>query len=265
MLDYWRQQSEKEPLFSDVLWSKPENKATAGSLGIVGGNDTSFLSVANAYQTAVKTGIGEVKMVLPEGLKKSLGNLPGTNFASTNNSGSLSKDAKPQLEALFSESDGLLLVGDIGRNNETQLLYENFVRQINPLSSTKPVIICRDAVDILMGVMNEIIVRDNIVLVLSFAQLQKLFQNLYYPIVLVHSIQAIKLVEALHKFTISNPVTLAVFHDNTMFIASRGQVVTAPFTHPIELWEGKTVAKIACWCVWNKLRPLEAIATAILG
>lgn len=261
MLSYWKQQNEKEPLFPDILWSKPEQKNIAGKLGIVGGNSLGFAAVANAYKAASDAGIGEVKLVLPESLKKSLGSLPGVEFAPTNPSGSLGKDALPQLKALNKETDGLLLIGDAGRNNETQTLYETFLREV----SNHPITISRDAIDLLMGVMNEIVIRDNILLVLSFSQLQKIFQAVYYPIVLIHSMQNTKLVEALHKFTISNQVSIVVFHDDLLIIASRGEVVSSQFTHPTDIWQGKTAAQIACWFTWNPLRPLEAAATAIIA
>ena len=261
-MDYWRQQSESEPLFPDVLWSKPETKATAGKLGIIGGSALSFLAVANSHQMAIKTGMGEARLVLPQNLKKQLGSLPGVNFAPINQSGGLSKEAKADLVALQTETDGLLMIGDVGKNNETQLLYENFMRE-TVLKSNKPVVINRDAVDLLMGIMNEIVICDNVLLVLSFSQLQKVFQAIYYPIVLVHSIQTVKLVEALHKFTVSNQASVAVFHNDMFLVASRGNVATTPFNHPTEIWQGRTATKMACWFVWNKLRPLEAAITAL--
>ncbi len=261
MLSYWKQQNENEPLFPDVLWSKPEQKNIAGKLGIIGGNSLGFAAVANAYKIATDTGIGEIKLVLPESLKKPLGALPGVEFAPTNQSGSLSKDALPQLKALAKETDSLLLIGDAGRNNETQALYENFVRE----TTRHPLTISRDAVDLLMEIMNEIVIRDNILLVLSFSQLQKIFQTVYYPVVLVHSMQNTKLIEALHKFTVSNQATIAVFHDDLFIIASKGEVVSSQFAHPTDIWQGKTAAQIACWFTWNPLRPLEATATAIVA
>lgn len=260
-MNYWQQQNENEPLFPDILWSKPEQKNIAGVLGIVGGNSLGFAAVANAYETATRTGIGEIKMVLPENLKKPLGNLSGVEFAPTNPSGSLCKEALPQLKALAKETDGILLIGDAGRNNETQTLYETFVREL----SNQPLIISRDAVDLLMGIMNEVIIRDNVLLILSFSQLQKIFQAMYYPIVLTHSIQNTKLVEALHKFTISNQTTLVVFHDDLLIVASKGEVTSSRFDHPTEIWQGKTAAQIACWFVWNPLKPLEAATTAIIA
>lgn len=261
-MNYWKQQNEKEPLFPDVLWSKPEQKNIAGTLGIVGGNSLGFAAVANAYKTANDTGIGEIKLVLPDSLKKPLGTLSGVEFVPTNQSGSLSKDALPQLKVLASETDGLLLIGDAGRNQETQTLYETFVRE---LPNNRPLTISRDAIDLLMSVMHELVIRDNVLLVLSFSQLQKIFQTLYYPIVLVHSMQNIKLVEALHKFTVSNQATVAVFHDDLLIIASKGEVTSSQFTHQTDIWQGKTAAQIACWFIWNSLRPLEAATTAIVA
>lgn len=261
-MNYWKQQNENEPLFPDILWSKPEQKNIASKLGIIGGNALGFAAVANAYKTAIDTGAGEVKLVLPASLKKQLGSLPGVEFAPTNPSGSLNKDALNQLRALASETDGLLLIGDAGKNSETQALYETFVRESK---QEQPLIISRDAVDLLMNVMNEFIIRDNVLLILSFSQLQKLFQTLYYPIMLVHSMQNIKLVEALHKFTISNQATIAVFHDDLFVIASKGEVTSSQFSHPTDIWRGKTAAQMACWFMWNPLRPLEAATTAIIS
>ena len=260
-MNYWQQQTNSKPLFPDLIWSKPEQLAQAGTLGIVGGNKLGFLVVANAYQAALKTGIGEVKIVLPKDLKKPLGDIKGATFAPSNLSGSLAKDALEHLFSLNNETDGILLIGDAGRNTETQMLYETFFRDN---LKTNPVIITRDSVDLLLGVMHEIIERPNIILVLSFSQLQKVFQSVYYPVVLVHSIQTSKLVEAIHKFTITHPATITVFHNDQFIVAKNGEVITADFDRPTDIWQGNLPAKIAVWNVWNPTKPLEATVTALL-
>src|SRR5690606_2345051 len=58
--DYWRRQTPGEPLFPDVLWSRPEQKTTAGKLLVIGGNLHAFAAPAEAYNEAEKAGVGTV-------------------------------------------------------------------------------------------------------------------------------------------------------------------------------------------------------------
>lgn len=260
MLDYWQQQTPKQPLFPDILWSKPEQRAQAGKLGLVGGHKLSFLAVANAHQTAQQIGVGEVKILLPDALKKTLGTIDGAIFGQSNPSGGLSSQSLVDLTALSHETDGLLFIGDSGKNAETQSLYEAFLRQAD---DQKPIIITRDAIDLVVNVVNEIITKPNLTIIASFSQLQKIFRSVYYPIVLVHSMQTSKLVEAIHKFTLTNPLTIVVFHNDQLLVARDGQVASTGFDQPTEIWQGKLPTQIASWITWNPKQPLEAAITAL--
>src|SRR6476646_5056032 len=91
---YWRKQSNGQPLFPDLEWGKPERREQAGKLLIIGGNKLGFAAVAEAYQTAQASGVGEVKVVLPDCLKGMIPSaLLDVVFAACTPSGSLSKDA----------------------------------------------------------------------------------------------------------------------------------------------------------------------------
>ena len=67
---YWRTQTSTKPLFPDIEWAKPEQRSQAGRLGVVGGNKLGFAGVAEAYSRALNIGAGEVKVLLPDALKK---------------------------------------------------------------------------------------------------------------------------------------------------------------------------------------------------
>ena len=67
---YWKKQTSTSPLFPSVSWSRPERRDQAGKLLIIGGSAGNFRAVALAYETALKTGIGEVKVLVPDSLKK---------------------------------------------------------------------------------------------------------------------------------------------------------------------------------------------------
>ena len=52
--DYWQKQTDA-PLFPDIEWARPEQKAKAGKLAIVGGHAHSFAATAESYGTTVQS------------------------------------------------------------------------------------------------------------------------------------------------------------------------------------------------------------------
>jgi len=71
MLDFWHAQSSKL-LFPEIEWSKPEQRTHAGKLLIIGGGAGSFHGLVNAHKTALQTGVGEVRVLLPLFLQKAI-------------------------------------------------------------------------------------------------------------------------------------------------------------------------------------------------
>ena len=259
--EYWKKQSLETPLFPDIEWSKPENRTQAGKLGIVGGNKLGFAGVAEAYSVAASSGVGQIRVLLPDVLKKTIPSaITDAVFGPTNISGSLTKDAAAELAMLGNWADGILLIGDAGRSSETAILYEQFLRDY-----TGKLIVTRDAIDLVKNSAQTLVDRPNTLLIASFAQLQKLFQTVYYPKVLTFSMQLTNLVEALHKFTITYPVSIAVLHRDTFIVASDGEVVTTPWDNPMMIWRGNVAAKAAAYWLWSPTKPLEATSTAIIA
>lgn len=257
--DYWKKQSGTTPLFPDIEWSKPEQRGHAGKLGIIGGNKLGFAGIAEAYSVASSAGVGQIRILLPDALKKTVPPaITDAVFAPTNPSGSLSKEAVAEMNALGEWADAILLVGDAGRSSETAIAYETFLQHYEG-----PLTITRDAIDLVKNNPQMLVERPQTMLVASFAQLQKLFQSVYYPKVLTFSMQLNMLVEALHKFTITYPTTLVVLHKDHLVIAHGGEVVTMEWGNPMAIWRGSTAARAAVYWLWNKNKPLEAAATSV--
>lgn len=255
---YWQTQEPGKPLFPNVAWNKPERRDQAGKLGIIGGNKLSFASVADAYQVARESGAGQVRALVPDALKQSIPTqLTDVVYAPSNPSGSLAQDALADLRVLASWADVLLLIGDAGRNSETAIVYEQLIRDY-----TGRLVITRDAADLIKHGAQQLVERPDTLLVLSFAQVQKLFQLVYYPKVLTFSMQLASFVEALHKFTITYPVTLLVLHKDTLVLASDGQVITTPWQSPMAIWRGTVATQAAAHWLWHP-PVLEAVATSV--
>lgn len=257
---YWKKQTPTEPLFPDIEWSKPEQRSKAGRLGIIGGNKLGFAGVAEAYSVAADCGVGQLRVLLPDVLRKSIPPvITDAVFGPTNQSGSLTKEAVAEMNALGEWATSVLLVGDAGRSSETAIAYETFIEKYQGQLT-----LTRDAVDLIKNGAQSLVERPNTLLVVSFAQLQKLFQSVYYPKVLTFSMQLTNLVEAVHKFTITYPISLVVLHKDHIVIASGGEVVTSPWDNPMAIWRGNTAARAACYWMWNPGKPVEAIATSVL-
>lgn len=257
---YWKKQAPGTALFPDIEWSKPEQRSQAGKLGIIGGNKLGFAGVAEAYSVATQVGVGQIRVLLPDVLKKTIPSaITDAVFGPTNPSGSLTKDAVAEMNALGEWAGSVLLIGDAGRSSETAIAYEDFLRHYQG-----QLVLTRDAIDLIKNSSQAIVERPHTLLVISFAQLQKLFQSVYYPKVLTFSMQLTNLVEAVHKFTITYPISIVVLHKDHLIIASDGEVVTTPWSNPMAIWRGNTAAKAACYWLWNPNKPLEAVSTSIL-
>jgi len=257
--DYWRKQPADKPLYPDILWQRPQQKSLAGKLAIIGGNKLGFAAVAQAYGDAQAAGVGQSRVILPQALKASIDKLAlDCVYVPTNPSGGMSKEALQPLQAAATWSDAILAIGDMGRNSETAITLEQLLA-----TSPKPAVITRDAVDLLKASMSQLVTRENTVFVLSLAQLQKLFQAVYYPKSILFSMQLSTLVETLHKFTISYPVTIVVFHQNHIVVAHDGNVSTTAWENALAVWRGSVATKAAVYWLQNLTKPFESITVSL--
>lgn len=258
---YWQKQSLDQPLYPDVEWSRPEQRAHAGRLGIVGGNKLGFAGVAEAYSVASTAGAGQIRVLLPDVLRKMIPpTITDAVFGATNPSGGLAKDAESELNALGKWAIGVLLVGDAGRNSETAIVYEHFLQDYQGQLT-----LTRDAVDLVKNGSQNLAERPGTLLVVSFAQLQKLFQMVYYPKILTFSMQLASLIEAVHKFTITYPVSIMVLHKDYLIVASGGEVTSTEWQNPMAIWRGSVATKAACYWLWNPNSVLRAATASIIN
>lgn len=256
---YWHKQNPLAPLFPDIEWAKPEQRSKARKLAVIGGNKLGFVAVAESYTTALDMGAGQVRAVLPDALKSAVPvTVTDVVFLPTNPSGGFSKEGSPELEAVSHWADVRLLVGDTGKNSETAVLFEDLLKLPGHL------VITRDAADLLRPAAQNLVDREQTTLVLSFAQLQKYFQAVYYPKILSFSMQLTQLVEALHKFTITYPCTLVTFHNNQLVVAHSGEVSTTPWDEPMLIWRGTVAARAASYLLWSPSKPFDAITASLI-
>lgn len=123
MAEYLKQAD--QPLFADILWSRPVLRTGAGRLLLIGGHPGHFSQIQAVYQSALAAGIGECRVVVPDSLRVLLADAPDSVFVPATNSGSLGKPALAQILDEAAEADAVAIGADLGNNSETSLLLES--------------------------------------------------------------------------------------------------------------------------------------------
>lgn len=259
---YWQQQTTKQPLYPNLLWSRPENKQFAGKLLIVGGSSHGFAKPAEAFNESQLAGIGRAEILIPDSLQKVLGKQVLTlgNYAPSTPSGSLGQKALNDLLVYGKQNDALLFAGDLGRNSETAILIERTLHEFN-----KPIILTDDAIEYIILSAQQAILNSNLVLVLSFSQLQKLAQTLHFPQAFTFSLDLMHLVENLHNLTNKYPeLFLVTKYLDHFLVAGNGQVSSTLYEVNLPLWRVKAASHAATWIAQLPTKKFEALNCSLI-
>lgn len=257
-LTFWSKQTNDKPLFPGILWSRPETKTGSGKLAVIGGNAHGFGAPGIAWNTANEAGAGNVKVLLPDSIKKTVRYvLPYADFAPSNPSGSFSKKALSEFLSIANWSDATILAGDFGRNSETAILLEEFVTKHTGLLS-----ITQDAADYFKQTPRLIFDRENTLIVISLAQLQKMFIN--YPLItpITYSMSELQLAEALHDLTSKIKACIVVKLNDTLFISYQGRVVSNE--HLDKPWRVKFSSRATVFWMQNPNQILESTTSSLI-
>lgn len=283
MHSHWQQQG-TQPLFPDLLWSRPENKLHAGKLLIIGGTGQGFAGAAEAYAAADKAGIGTTRVILPASLRRTVEKLfPAAEFAPSTLSGSFGMSALAELLDAAHWADGVLIAGDTGHNSETTQLFEAFLGHLPEYPNRHPELVsgppkhttemlsqvqhdnlaltlCGDIIETFFTNPLAILNRPNTTLVLNFVQLQKLAVAGRHNEAFTSSMGLLPLVEKLLNFNKLHTANLLVLHDQTVTVAVDGRIST---TQVADKSMTQLAAHAATWWLQNPTKPFEAITSSL--
>ncbi len=257
--DTWQKQG-SQSLFPELEWNKPERRNQAGKLLIVGGDMHNLVAPASTFEAVKKIGIGDVKIVLPSKAKRFLPKdmLSQFIFLPSTATGEFSLDGENELLEQAAWADSILLPGDSGRNSQTAILFQNLLT-----AYVERIIITRDALDTMSSSPTEMLQRPRTTLIASFAQLQKLIKNYGDTTPLAYSMDLVKLVESLQKFTSHTMADIVTLHLDQIIVASGGKVSTTKLIKPVDestKWRLTTASHAACYQTWNPKKPFESLS-----
>lgn len=257
--NYWHKQTSDKPLFPAMLWSRPENRAFAGKLLIIGGNVQGFAAAADAYTESIKAGIGVARVLLPDSLQKTVGRVfAAGEYAPSTPSGSFSQRAFGEALPMSAWADGVLLAGDMGRNSETAILLEKLAAKY-----AGQLMITRDAADYFISTPQTLVDREDTVLVISLAQLQKLGTQAKFTAAFTFDMDILRFVTALHDFTSIHKLGLVVKHLDSIFAAVDGQVSSTRLDTDVAVWQLATASHTAVWRAQNPDKPFDAMTMGV--
>lgn len=258
-MSYLKQTSDK-PLFPELLWSRPENKMLAGKLLIIGGNSFGFSAVGEAYSESLQTGVGEVRVLLPDAIQKIVGGVfEHAFFASSTPSGSLSKKALDQCLEAAHWADGVLIIGDVSRNGETAAFLELFSEQYNG-----PLIITKDALELLVKQSPSIAMRSNTALIMNMADVQLLAKQLKFDEALTFDLTTEVFVARLKKLAANIRASIVIKRNEHFVVLKQDRASLTPAPMSEELWRVRTAAHASVWLIQNPSKPFEALTTSLL-
>lgn len=259
--EFWFKQTIQKPLYADLIWSRPENRAHAGKLLIIGGNAQGFAAAAEAYAGAEKAGIGTARVLLPDALYKNVSKLfPAAEFAPSTPSGSFATKALGEFLPMAHWGDGVLLAGDLGRNSETAILLESFLAK-----HQGQITITRDAIEYIVSQPAIVTGRPDTTLVLSFSQLRKLASELKFTTAFTSDMDLVRAVQALHELTELYPFSVITTHAGQRFVAHAGKVSSTPVKPDERVWRLKTAAGASVWWLQNPSKTFAALTTSLVA
>jgi ADP-dependent NAD(P)H-hydrate dehydratase / NAD(P)H-hydrate epimerase len=258
--DYWFKQIKDTPLFPDILWSRPENKQSAGKLLVVGGNTHGFIDVGLSYQAAAKAGAGTIHVLLPDGLRKTVGaTLENCEFAPTTPSGSFARTSLNELLIHAAWADCVLLAGEFGRNSETAVMLEAFVQKYSG-----PLVLTRDSIDYFFNHSSLIIDRPDTCIVSSLGQLQKLAADSHFDEAITTTLDLLRLVPVIHNFATIHKAHLVTHSLGTTIVAADSKVSSTITGTNEDVWRVPTAANAAVFWMQTPSKSFEAITTSLL-
>lgn len=256
MHEYWQKQG-SEPLFPHLVWARPETRATAGKLLIIGGTAQSFAAPAESYAAANQAGVGTARIILPSSLRKTVSKLfPEAEFAPSTPSGSFGQQALGELLPLASWADGVLIAPDTGSNSETTLLFESLLTKF-----PGHITLCGDVIDVLTRQPEIMLDRAETTLVLSFAQLQKIASVAKFPEAFTSDMPLLRFVAALREFAKQHDAHMLVTFGELTAVTAQGRVST---TELVSTSVAAQAARTATWWLQNTTKPFEALTTSII-
>jgi NAD(P)H-hydrate repair Nnr-like enzyme with NAD(P)H-hydrate dehydratase domain len=244
-----------EPLFPKLLWNRPVSKSGAGRLLVIGGHRDEFNDIQAVYQLALAGGIGAVHVVMPDSLRKLLGDVPDMSFVPASPSGSLSKSSLGEILHLAQDYDAIALGANLSNNSESAILAESILNKYSG-----PLIAFDECLRALKHQIAALTDRPHTLIVASMTEIFGIANNMHLPL-------NIKDGGAINKLEIMEEVAeqgsadyLLIGRD--MVVSSEQKLSLTTAVSSMNFFANASMAIASVFWTQNPSKPFEALTTA---
>ena len=258
-MDYWQvinASKARQYAFPEIDWQRPEQKSLAGKIAVIGGNENSFAPIIKFASIAKGAGIDQVKAILPTALSAKINpavKAEGLVFVGDKKAQGFEASAIASVKQELVGLDYAVWAGEMGRSQGAKEFLRDMISD-----SGREALLTRDAVDLALEGAEKWLEQDDMLLILSLAQLKKLAQAIYYPKMLNLTMPLNQIVEFLHKFTLSYPVKIILLAAGQLNVAQNGDVrsvnleATRYSGDILKIFQGDLAIDVVKLSIWNK-------------
>ncbi len=253
--DSWFKQT-KDPMFPDIIWSKPEHKSKSGRVLVIGGSKNNLHCLSQAYQNLTEAKVGALFLIAPDSLKKQIQPLISeAEFVPSTKLGSISEKSLSTIKSFAERSDAIFICGDLSHNSETTSVVENVVNYIKA-----PIIVTDDGLDAISNLGYKLMTVPDLFVVGHFDKLQKLASQAGAPKAITSTMGIVQLVETLNKLSrIFQPIIITDY-EGKIVVTHKGRTSTTPIEN--KDWTQKLSAILSTMAAQNLGDPFEMATTA---
>ncbi len=244
------------PLFPDTFWNRPTLKSRGGSSLIIGGQKNAFSDVQAIYQLADAAGMGETNAIMPDVLRRMLGDSDFGYFVPSTISGSLAKSAFGEILHLSEESDGLIIGANLTNNAETGILVESLIEK-----SQRSMIVTDEAINILKFQPKLISDNANILVIATTLGLMTLANNLHLPITVSPRTGLGGKLEMLRSLTEHSACQYCLF-DSEIIVSAGGKIGFTSLYNSVSDMPALPIGVASTFWLQQRTKSYEALMTA---
>ncbi len=236
-------------------------KNRGGRLLVLGGQKNQFNELQAIYQIAEAAGIGEIQAVMPDTLRRIVGETGFARFVPASNSGSLGKTALGQILHLAGDSDAIIIGANLTNNAETAMLVESLIRELD-----SRIIFTEEAFELLKFHPELITGNPKALVITTMGGLFALANNHHMPIATNPSSGVIGKMEILEQLASISKSQYLVF-DGKVMVAAESEMSLTPLSASLGSLPAAAVGLAATFWVQHSSKPFTALTTAayVLG
>jgi NAD(P)H-hydrate repair Nnr-like enzyme with NAD(P)H-hydrate dehydratase domain len=244
-----------EPLFPKVLWNRPVATRGAGRLLVLSGHSGDLGTPQTIYAAATAAGVGECSIVLPDAVRKLVGDASMTYYVPSSPSGSLGRASLAAILDLAEDYDAIAIGGGLSQNSETTMLIDSIISETD-----KPIILSDDALTLMKHQLRQIAQKPNCLILTDMVGLIKASGALGVAVNIRQDGGIMNKVEILRNYLAAGKASYVVV--GTELIVGVGeQVSVTPYELHAAAITGLATGVLATFWLQNQTQTFEGLTT----